>query len=160
MDFLSTEEYERETMRRALEGDHESGIKALELCRSGLFAGKLSETMAFYLADRLGQILDGIKPDRALCIAKPANRPADPFPEWQQELGALAALLSQRGLKPGVIGKILSDARTAVHQRGLDKREANRIMNTWKPMRQLQADDLVRYVGPYGEILKQFTPRN
>ncbi len=66
IDFLSTEEYEQETIRRALEGDYEAGREALLLCRDLLTARSLSPLLADYLAARLHDVLEGIKPERIL----------------------------------------------------------------------------------------------
>ena len=100
MDFPSTEEYEQETIRLALEGDHEAGREALVLCRTQLAARSLSPALSDYLAARLHDVLEGIKPDRALCIAKGRGKPPDPLPEWRLQLAAFAAILKERGYKP------------------------------------------------------------
>ena len=157
-DFLNTDDYEQETIRRALEGEHEAGREALLLCRNQLTARSLSPALADYLAARLNDVLEGIKPDRALCIAKPPGKPPDPFPEWQQQLGALAALLIQRGYKPSTIAEALDDARLKLFNKNLDDREARRIIENFKPMQSLDVGELTRYAGRYGEILEEYPP--
>ena len=158
MDFLSTDEYEQETIRRALEGDHEAGREALLLCRNQLAARSLSPVLADYLGARLHDVLEGIKPDRALCIAKGPGQPPDPFPEWQQELGAFAALLTQRGYMPIAVDAALADARLRLLNKLLDDRECRRIRQNFKPMQSMGVEDLTRLAGQYGEILQEYPP--
>ena len=171
MDFLNTEDHQRETIRLALAGDHEAGIDALRMCRAGLYAGKLSASMAHYLASRLDDVLEGIKPDRiltsddfrqallyALRINKPPGKPANPLPEWQLPLGALAALMVRRGYKPKQINVAMSDARQKLQAKDLDDRECRRIRKTHEQMHSLSVDELTRIAGPYGEILKEYLP--
>ena len=157
-DFLNTNDYEQETIRRALEGEHEAGREALLLCRNQLTARSLSPALADYLAARLNDVLEGIKPDRALCIAKPPGKPPDPLPEWQQQLGALAALLVQRGYKLSTIAEALDDARLKLFNKNLDDREARRIIENFKPMQSLGVGELTRHAGRYGEILEEYPP--
>lgn len=158
MDSLSTEEYEQETMDRALAGDHEAGIEALRLCRSGLDSGALSARLAHYLAARLHDVLEGIKPDRALCIAKGRGQPANPFPEWQQELGAMAALLTKRGYKPKHVALALCNARASVHDKSLEESDAHSIRSKWRPMQALDERLLRELSGNYLEILEEYPP--
>ncbi len=171
MDFLSTEEFEKETIDRALAGDHEAGLEALRLCRSGLDAGRLSAPLAHYLAERLNDVLEGIKPERiitsddyrqavlnGLRINKPRGKPADPFPEWQQQLGALAALLTKRGYKPKQIAVALCDARASVHDKTLEESDAHRIRSKWRPMQAIDDRTLLDLAGIYCEILKKYPP--
>jgi hypothetical protein len=154
-----------------LEGDHEAGREALTLCRTQLAARSLSPTLADYLAARLHDVLEGIKPDRiltsddfrqsllnALRINKDPGKPLNPFPEWEQPLGAVAALLLQRGYKPTQINVAMSDARQKNQSKDLDAKEALRIRKTYAPMQNLGADDLMRLAGIYGEILKEYPP--
>lgn len=155
---MEQNEYENETIRSALAGEWEDGIEALKLCRIGLISGKLSETMAFYLADRLLQVLDGIKPDRALCIAKPPHKPANPFPQWRQELGALAAILEKRGYKPAQIVRALCDARAIVADKSLDEKDAYGIKREWAQMQDLDDRVLRTMLGGYWEILTDYPP--
>ncbi|TRZ68247.1 MAG: hypothetical protein D4R98_02535 [Comamonadaceae bacterium] len=158
MDFLSTEEYEQETIRLALEGDHEAGREALVLCRTQLAARSLSPALSDYLAARLHDVLEGIKPDRALCIAKSPGKPADPYPDWQQELGAMAALLTRRGYKPNQIARALCDARALVHDKPLDEADAHGIRTKWGPMQAIDERALQHLAGSYWEILKEYPP--
>lgn len=158
MEIMGTAEYENETIRLALAGDAEAGREALLLCRTQLAMRTLSPALSDYLAARLGDVLEGIKPDRALCIAKGPGQPTDPFPEWQQQLGALAALLTQRGYKPKQIAEALSNSRMTIHAKDLDEREARRIIKNFEPMQRLNVDELMRFVGGYGELLKEYPP--
>ena len=155
MDFLNTEDSEKETISRALAGDHEAGREALLRCQIGLVSGKLSETMAFYLAARLHDVLEGIKPDRALCIAKPAIKPLNPSPEWKLQLAAFAGILKQRGYKPQQVAAAMRKARKAVFNRTLDNSDALKIAKIYP---QLDARNLHHLAGPYREILEGYSP--
>lgn len=170
-DFLNTDDYEQETIRRALEGDHVAGRNALSLCRGQLAARSLSPALADYLAARLHDVLEGIKPDRiitsddfrqallnALRINKSPGKPADELPEWQIPLGAFAALMVQRGYKPTQIDVAMSDARQKLQLKHLDAREARRIRGKYKSLQKMTADELVSLVGNCGEILKEYPP--
>jgi hypothetical protein len=42
-------------------------------------------------------------------LPKDVEKPPDPFPEWQQRLGAMAAL-TQRGYEPKAIAAAMCDA--------------------------------------------------
>ena len=163
---------EAQTIKRALAGDHAAGIEALRMCRDGLDSGTLSATLAHYLAERLTDVLVSIQPDRiitsddyrqallnSLRINKGTGKPKDPFPEWQKQLGALAALMVLRGYRPKQINNAVSDARYWIDSKNLDAREARRIRKNFAPMQTLGVDDLMRLAGKYGEILKEYPPR-
>ena len=158
MDFPSTEEYEQETIRLALEGDHAAGREALLLCRTQLAARSLSPALSDYLAARLHDVLEGIKPDRALCIAKSPGKPANPFPDWQQELGAMAALLTKRGYKPKQVALALANARASIHDKSLEESDAHGIRSKWRPMQALDERLLRELSGNYLEILEEYPP--
>ena len=171
MDSLNTEDIEKETISRALEGDHEAGRDALLMCCTQLTARSLSPALADYLAARLYEVLEGIKPDRivtsddfrqallnALRINKPPGKPADELPEWQIPLGAFAALMVQRGYKPTQINVAMSAARQRLQSKDLNAREAQRIRKTYASMQKMKADTLVSLVGNCGEILKEYPP--
>ena len=172
MEIMGNAEYENETIRLALAGDAEAGREALLLCRTQLLAMRtLSPALSDYLAARLGDVLEGIKPDRivtsddfrqallnALRINKGPGKPLDTFPDWEEPLGAVAALLFQRGYKQTKINIALSAARQKNQLKDLDEREARRIRKTYAPMQNLGVDDLMRLAGRYGEILKEYPP--
>ena len=158
MDLRSTEDFEKETTRRALAGDRSAGLDALKLCRSGLESGTLSPILARYLAERLNDLLEGIKPDRALNIAKGPGKPPDPFPEWKQRLGAFAALLTQRGYKPKAIALAMCDARAAIEDKPLEESDAHRIRSEWRPMQEIDEERLQQLADSYWEILTQYPP--
>ena len=171
MNFLSTEEYEQETIRLALAGDHEAGREALTLCLTQLAARSLSPVLADYLAARLHDVLEGTKPHRiitsddfrqallnALRINKGTGKPANPFPEWEEPLGAVAALLFKRGYKPTQINVAMSDARQINQSKDLDAKEAYRIRKTYEPMQKMKVKRLELLAGKYREILKEYPP--
>lgn len=157
-EIMGSAEFEAETIRRALAGDAEAGRYALLLCRDQLAARSLSPILADYLAERLNDVLEEIKPDRALCIAKGVGRKPDPLPDWQQELGAVAALLKRRGYAPQQIANALSDVRQTVHKKFLDNREGYRILETWSPMQNMDDESLRRCAGAYWEKLSEYPP--
>ena len=157
-DFQNTDDSDQETIRRALEGEHEAGREALSLCRDQLTARSLSPALADYLAARLHDVLEGIKPDRALRIAKPRGRMPDSTPDWEMHLGALAALLAHRGYAVGQIADALCDQRAAIYDLSLELSDAYRIGKTWRPMQDMDDSDLVRLIGDYKEVLKEYPP--
>ena len=162
MEELKSDDFEKETISRAMDGNAEAGMQALRLCRAGLENNSLSPTLSVYLAARITDLLDGVQPERALCIAKESGpgRPVNPFPEWQQNLAAFAAVLHRRGYSPQIIANAMCDARMKVNYKSLDNREAHRIRATWKQLQgpELEPADLVFLIGPYGEILSDFPP--
>ena len=158
MEIMGTAEYEAETIRLALAGDAEAGREALLLCRNQLAMRTLSPVLADYLAARLNDVLEGIKSDRALCIAKAPGKPADPFPEWQQQLGAMAALLTQRGYRPKQIAQALCEARARLHDKPLEDSDAHRIRSKWRPMQSIDEKSLRHLAGEYWAILPEYPP--
>jgi hypothetical protein len=156
--MMTEPEFVAEAIRRALAGDDKSGYAALKLCRDGLDANALSAPLRFYLAERLTEVLDGVRPDKALCIHKGPGRPKDPLPEWQKELGAFAALLTRRGYKPQQVAEAMCDQRSMIHNRMLDMSDAHGIRVTWAPMQDLGEDDLSLLAGPYGKVLPKYPP--
>lgn len=153
-------EYQAECIKRALEGDAKAGLDVLRMCRDGLDNGQLSGDLAYYLAERITDLLNGISPDRALRIfeQRGPGKPANPFPDWQQHLGAFAALLSQRGYKPKEVATAMCDQRAWIHDKPLEDADAHRIRKKWRPMLEMDADLLERLTGPYWEILSQYPP--
>ena len=93
---MAADEFERTTVELALAGDAEAGFDALELCAARLVTGALSEHMRFYLSERLRQVVEGVPPAKALCIAREKIKPTDPFPDWEMPLAAFAALMTER----------------------------------------------------------------
>ena len=158
MEVNDNAEYEAETIRLALTGNAEAGREALLLCRNQLDVRKLSPVLADYLAARLNDVLEGIKPDRALCIAKTPGKPADPFPEWKQRLGAMAALLTQRGYRPKQIALALSEARARLHDKPLEDSDAHRIRSIWRPMQSIDEESLRDLACEYWAILTEYPP--
>jgi len=157
--MLTDDVMRAETIRRALAGDAEAGLKALDDCRWGLTCNNLHPDLRSYLAARITDVLDGVKPDRALRIAKPRGRPPDPFPEWQQELGAFAALLTQRGYRPQQIAVAMCDERRALHDKPLEESDAHAIRKTWEPMQRIDTETLERLAGRYREKLSEYPLR-
>ena len=156
---MTDDEFQAEIIRRALAGDHQAGLEALRLCQHGLDRrGGLSDALRHYLAERIGEVLAGVPPKKALCIATGPGRPKDTFPEWQKHLGVFAALLSQRGYKPREIAFAMCRERAAVHLSGLDESDAYLIAKVWRPMRDLDSELLAELAGPYGEVLSRYPP--
>ena len=151
-------EFEAEAIRRAVAGDVESGFELLRRCRTGLDTKVLSPQLAAYLADRITEILDGENPKHALRIAKGPGRRADPLPDWEMQLGSLAALLAQRGYKAKQIATALCDQRAAIYDLPLEQSDAYRIAKTWRPMQAMDGDDLLGLIEDYKEVLKEYPP--
>lgn len=155
---MTLDDFIADMIRGALAGDPESGREALRRCEYGLHRDNLHPQLRIYLAERIADILAGINPDRALCIAKPEGRPPDPFPEWKQELGAFAALLTQRGYKPQQIAVAMCGVRAALHDKPLEESDAHKIRTVWEPMQRMQQDELLDCAGRYREKLSEFPP--
>jgi hypothetical protein len=180
---MTQDEYEVLTIERALDGDPDAGREALGLCRAGLDHGTLSRRLAAYLAERLWQIdqaLDeaaklrevkkssgSIRSARdaaiaeALCIKRPAVKPRDPFPDWQEKYAAFGALLLKRGAKPEKVKAAMDEARR-LHEgkeAGLDRRTAERMLAAYAPMRKLDDEMLLRLAGPLRGLVPTYVPQ-
>lgn len=162
---MADPEYEAETVRRALEGDHEAGREALRLCRAGLDHATLSRPLAAFLAERLSAIdkaIEGaerlraakkpsssIRSDRdaaiaeALLINRRPGKPRDPLPDWQSRYAALGALLLRAGKRPEKVKDAMDDAREQIDGKPLGRAEAGRILAAYKPMLAMSEDDLL-----------------
>jgi hypothetical protein len=181
-------EFEAETLRRALAGDHEAGREALRLCIEGLGGGPLSRALAEYLAQRLGEIdqaldeADRLKEyiaspstlrsrkavliERALLIAK-ETKPRDPIPDWQTPLAAFGTILLLAGLRRERVYTAMSEARTMYEggdpktgkTKTLDRSEAYKILKTFEPMCSIPEDTLMYLAGPLRELVPQFLPQ-
>jgi hypothetical protein len=183
--LLSAEDYEAETIRRALAGDHRAGVEALCLCRSALEGGSMSHALRNYLVDRLlnieraiheaellreaGKSTGSVRSAREAGIAEAllisrtqANRPRDPFPEWKLKYAAFGALLAKAGLRPEQVKAAMDEVRQQLEgpHAGLDRKTAGEILKDYAPMRQLEYEDLMRLAGPLGEKLPTFLPQS
>ena len=180
---MTPEQYEAETLRAALAGDAGAGREALQLCRSGLDARNLSRPLAEYLAERLwliDQALDEAEALRqikgssgsvrsardaaiaeALCINQAAGRRADPLPEWQVPYAAFGVLLLKARMKPEAVKGAMDEARQR-HEgpdTGLHRREAEKILKAYLPMKNLDDEMLLHLAGPLRELLPTFLPQ-
>lgn len=81
-----------------------------------------------------------------------------PIPDWQQELGAFAALLERRGYRPQQIAVAMCDQRAAVHDKPLEESDAHAIRMTFDPMQRMEQQDLEHEAGPYREKLAEYPP--
>lgn len=155
-------EFEAETITRALGGDDGAGKEALQFCIVGLYANRLSESMRFYLARCLTDVVDGMKPERALNIEveRAAGRPKDPFPDWEMPLAALAALLVQRGQIAARVEEAMDAARQELQGKSLDPRDARRIRDKYSAMEKLDPPSLIDICEKYGlrGNIRQFFP--
>lgn len=180
---MTPEQYEAETLKRALAGDADDGREALKLCRAGLDAGNLSPALAAYLAERLwlidraldeAQKLRAIKKSsgsvrsardaaiaEALCIKKPAKKPSDPLPDWQVPYAAFGVLLLKANMKPERVKGAMDEARQHLEGRdaSLHRREAEKILKAYLPMHNLDDETLLRLAGPLRGILPTFLPQ-
>lgn len=165
------------------EAGHRAGREALRLCRAGLDHGNLSRRLTAYLAERLwliDQALDeadklrsvkkssgSIRSARdaaiaeALCIKRPAKKPSDPLPEWQVPYAALGMLLLKAGIKPERVKGAMDEARRQIEKKdeGLHRREAEKILKDYLPMRNLDDDLLLHLAGPLRGIVPTFLPQ-
>ena len=180
---MTHDEYETETIKRALEGDHEAGREALRLCWTGLIRVNISRPLAEYLAERLRRIdqaLDeanelrkvkqssgSIRSSRdaaiaeALCINKATGRPRDPWPAWQLPYAAFGALLLNAGFNPEKVKGAMDEARQRVEgkEASLHRREAEKILKGHSGLRSFDTDDLLSLAGPLREILPTYLPQ-
>jgi hypothetical protein len=155
---VTQDEYEDETIRRALDGDAEAGREALRLCRSALDARSMSPRLTAYLADRLAAIEDALDEAEklrrvkkssgsirsardaaiaeALCVNRPAKKPRDPFPEWQVKYAAFGLLLQRALVRPERVKAAMDEARRwhEGNDSALDRRTAERLLAAYKPL--------------------------
>lgn len=180
---MTQDEYEAETIQRALDGDADAGREALSLCRAALDARSVSPQLAAYLADRLWAIDEALaEADRmravkkssgsvrsardaaiaeALCINRRAGKPRDPLPEWQEKYAAFGTLLLKAGLRPEKVKAAMDDARRRIENKdaGLDRRTAERMLEAYLPMRNLNDEMLLYLAGPLREIVPTYLPQ-
>ena len=178
-----TEDYEAETLARALDGDADAGREALRLCATGLDHGNLSAPLAAYLAERLALIdkaLDDTEALRkikkssgsvrssrdaaiaeALCIKRPAKKPSDPLPQWQIPYAAFGVLLLKGGARPEAVKGAMDEARQRLEgaHASLHRREAERILMAYLPLHSLDCVSLLELAGDLREILPTFLPQ-
>jgi hypothetical protein len=149
-----------QTIQRAKAGDAEAGLEAIRACRDGLEFGNLSRAMKDYLIARLTDIVDGIEPTRALCIAPERGRgqPKNPCPKWRKELGAVAWLLERWGFKPEQIVSKMSDLRAEVEGKNLDPADARKIKKQYQPMSAIEVEMLLHLSGRYRGRIAQYLP--
>ena len=173
---MTDDEYRAETIRAALDGDADAGLEALRLCRSGLDHNNLHADLSFYLAQRITELLEDVPPKIALCIHSGRGRPKAQFPEWQQRLGAFAAVLTQRGYKANKIATAMCVERAKVEPgKNMDASDAHKIRKVWKPMcainpthwereasanlkERAESERLLSLAGPYRKQLSKYPP--
>lgn len=170
---MEPEEFEAETIRRARDGDAEAGREAIQSCVAGLYAGRISEPLRFYLAGCLNDFLNGMPIGRAMCVEveRARGRPSDPLPEWEVSLAALAALLFQRHYPAEAINEAMSKARSAEYiakhgesakqqeYKDLERSQAARIRKTYEPMQSMSERDLIALCSPVVRDLLRDIPR-
>ncbi|HEY6356038.1 MAG TPA: hypothetical protein VIY30_16255 [Burkholderiaceae bacterium] len=137
--------FEQTMIARALAGDTEDARYVLAECAEGVQMGTLSDHLRKYLHDRLCEVVNGVEPAKALRIARPARKPRDPFPGWEEPLAAFAALLAKRRRGPEEIIGAMDEARQIIEGKGLSRTEAQRIRKTYAPMRELERE-LLRHL--------------
>ena len=155
--------YEQETIVRAQAGDAEAGREALSLCAAGLQAGSLSKALSWYLAARLDDLLDGVPPGKALCIARDSGRPRRSGIDWRIRVAALDALLALDGVRPEArIGAMRAARLTLCPElKGeLDRSDAQGIRRAYAPMRKnCDRATLERLAGDVGTNPGRFIPQ-
>mgnify|MGYP003586922155 CR=1 FL=1 len=140
-------------------GDTEAGMDALRECGNAVDQSNMPEPLRGYLRDVLRDITEGMKADRALHIEieRGAGRPANPSPDWEERLVAVAALMLQRGYTATRIEEAMDDARQSIEQKSLDEREARRIREKYTAMEALSERVLIQLchdLGVGGEMSK------
>jgi hypothetical protein len=178
---LSNNEFEAETIRRALAGDAHAGREALRICCAGLFAGSLSRAMTDYLAERLllvdqalslAEELRKVKTSsgsvrsardsviaEALCINRPPRRPRNPLPDWQKPYAVLGVLLIKAGMKKADAKRAMMDARMRLEKRSLDPSDAGKILAAYTAMAHLDEELLLHLLGDLRKELPTYLPR-
>lgn len=155
-------QFEAQTVERARHGDADAGMTALQICIAGLYANRLTEPMRFYLAQCLIDLVDCMKPARAMNIEveRGKGRPANPFPEWETPLAAFGALLHRRGYIAARIEEAMDQARQSVYGRALDVREARRIRKKYRLMHEIGEADLLHLCEGDGlrGLIEQYPP--
>jgi hypothetical protein len=150
-EFIRPDEYEAETIRWALKGNHHAGREALELCCTGLLHQALSPELAFYLAERIQAFLDGEPLARALCVEveRGRGRPKTPSPEWKTQLAAFDILLARQGIPVEKRNDQMADARAQSWKtsKALDRSEAAKIRKRYAVMAELDDDLLLTLAG-------------
>lgn len=131
------DEFEKETIALALAGAADEGRYLLDACARGLVSGALSERMRFYLSARLREVLDGVGPAIALCVARSDGRPREQFPAWERPLGAFAAICVKREFYPEDTIALMSEARQLIEGKPLARTQAHRIRKTYEPMQSM-----------------------
>lgn len=171
--------FESETIRRANEGDHAAGLEALRLASNGLRFGRLSTELAHYLADRLDRVGEAV--DRAsetaklkrgsahaeqqtfladaLLINRPAIKPKNPFPDWEEPLAALGVFLERKGVRPERVKLAMSMARERREGKDLDRSDAGRVLKKYAPMRELDDELLLHLMGNLRDLALDFPPQ-
>ena len=174
-----TEWYEQETIRRAIAGDQASGLEALRLASAGLRIGRLSFELAQYLADRLDCVREAlqeasdpaqVKPGsahakrqtlltQALLINRPAVKPKNPFPDWEQPLAALGVYLLRQGVQSEKVKVAMINARERREGKDLDRSDAGKILKKYAPLRKQDDEFLMDLMGDLRDLVLDFLPQ-
>jgi hypothetical protein len=171
--------FESETIRRAIEGDQAAGLEALRLASNGLRFRRLSPELADYLADRLDRVGEAV--DRAsktaklkrgsahaekqtfladaLLINRPAFKPKNPFPDWEQPLAAMGIFLQLKGARPERVKLAMSMARERSEGKNLDRSDAGKVLKKYAPMRELDDELLLHLMGDLRDLVLDFLPQ-
>jgi hypothetical protein len=96
---MTDDEFEKATIARAMKGEAEAGVEALQIFIAGCDSGTLSRRILYYVRDRLVDIVShGVSPDIASCLFKKRTRGVEYQPE---EVAACYCLLLRKGQTPG-----------------------------------------------------------
>lgn len=158
---MTDADLQEELIARAEAGDCDAGREALRYCRDGLENGQLAPIMRDHLIKCLTAIVeDQVEASKALCLAEDRGRggPKKPLPEWQTQLGAVAALFVQHGLRPQQINDQLDLMRQEVFGKPLDGSTARKIRQWQEPMTLLDEDLLLHLAGPYRAFIPKYLP--
>ena len=155
-------EVEIESIKRALNGDAEEGAWLLKECHRALVMEPFSLEECFspalraYFADRIKELMNGVEPSEALRIKKPKGRPKVAIVKWQLEIASFGYWLIKKGLSVNKAKVKMHEARLHLYKRGIDPREAGRVLGTFDNLPNFSNDDLVANMGNYDVYARQF----
>jgi AcrR family transcriptional regulator len=118
----AAESYEADTVARAAAGDAGAAHDVLDMAITGLLSGVISDSIRYYLAERLRRIVeDGEEPKAALGITKPACRPQETTKCAPEPVAAATEVLTRqvgKAVAVRAIGEALGMSEPTVYRYG------------------------------------------
>jgi hypothetical protein len=149
-------ELEAKTIERAIDGDAEAGFYLLAQCREALVMDNFSPALKNYLMDRITALIDDVEPRQALCIKKPKGRQEEVVVRWQLEIASFGYWLIKNGLSVSNAKEAMHKARLQLYKRGIDSREAGRVLRSFDNLPNSSNRDLQANMGDYKACLAEF----